>query len=205
MRTVHETEALRPSDPVPKHQQSTPANKVQRIKLKLSQPKDDSDYPHTPTHSHLQNEQSTHPDEPTEPLEYSLPEFYGADIGFDDHELSLPPRELYRLLRRQVHWAEKEGQQLREEWEKIRPKRKQAWMDKETIFDDVMDAEVQLLRQLSSMVGHDQYAFPKTQNQHQQYQQQAHGQQEESQPEQGQGKPEGVDVKPQLESGDIPS
>ena len=78
-------------------------------------------------------------------------------------------------------------------------------MEKETIFDDVMDAEVQLLRQLSSMVGHDQYAFPKTQNQHQQYQQQAHGQQEESQPEQGQGKPEGVDVKPQLESGDIPS
>ena len=52
MRTVHETEALRPSDPVPKHHThlsaaaggtSAPASKLPRIKLKLSQhPKDSS-------------------------------------------------------------------------------------------------------------------------------------------------------------------
>ncbi|KAF1924492.1 uncharacterized protein M421DRAFT_72416 [Didymella exigua CBS 183.55] len=36
MRTVHETEALRPSDPVPKHHSSNPLNKFQRIKLVLS-------------------------------------------------------------------------------------------------------------------------------------------------------------------------
>ena len=35
MRTVHETEALRPSDPVPKHHSSNPQNKAQRIKLTL--------------------------------------------------------------------------------------------------------------------------------------------------------------------------
>ncbi|KAF2418737.1 hypothetical protein EJ08DRAFT_642914 [Tothia fuscella] len=33
MRTVHETEALRPSDPVPKHHSSNPQNKQQRVRL----------------------------------------------------------------------------------------------------------------------------------------------------------------------------
>jgi hypothetical protein len=33
MRTVHETEALRPSDPVPKHHSSNPQNKSQRVRL----------------------------------------------------------------------------------------------------------------------------------------------------------------------------
>jgi len=35
MRTVHETEALRPSDPVPKHHSSNPQNKAQRLRLTL--------------------------------------------------------------------------------------------------------------------------------------------------------------------------
>lgn len=199
MRTVHETEALRPSDPVPKHhQQGTPAHKVQRIKLKLSQPKDDSDpHSHPP---HQPEPPLTNPDEPAEPLEYSLPEFFGPEIGFDEHELALPPRELYRLLRRQIHWAEKEGQQLRDEWERIRPKRKQAWMEKEAIFDDFMDAEVRLLRQLDAIVGHEgvamgsaQYGFGAAQQQQQQYEQ--HGPQAQ----------EAVDVNPPVESGVVQS
>ena len=33
MRTVHETEALRPSDPVPKHHSSNPLNKNQKLRL----------------------------------------------------------------------------------------------------------------------------------------------------------------------------
>ena len=33
MRTVHETEALRPSDPVPKHHSANPSNRLQRLKL----------------------------------------------------------------------------------------------------------------------------------------------------------------------------
>jgi hypothetical protein len=36
MRTVHETEALRPSDPVPKHHSSNPSNNKQRIRLILN-------------------------------------------------------------------------------------------------------------------------------------------------------------------------
>ncbi|KAL3460696.1 hypothetical protein BJX64DRAFT_176928 [Aspergillus heterothallicus] len=146
MRTVHETEALRPSDPVPKRHDilsaagtpvGTPVSKLQRIKLKLSHPpKDDTD----------QYSESVNGDTAgTEDLdEFEVPEFT-VETGFDDHELELSPQELYRLLRRQIHWAEQEGTELRGDWDKIRPKRKQAWIEKEAIFDDIMDAEVRLL------------------------------------------------------------
>jgi hypothetical protein len=50
------------------------------------------------------------------------------------------------LLRRQIHWAEKESVQLRQEWERIEPRRKLAWKEKEAIFDDVIEAEVRLIR-----------------------------------------------------------
>ncbi|BDD54800.1 hypothetical protein MPDQ_006667 [Monascus purpureus] len=149
MRTVHETEALRPSDPIPKLAAGSAASgKTQRIKLKLSQPsKDSSDT----------EQQSQQPPPPPSDLasdltaleDFDLSEF-GPELGFDAHELSLRPYDLYRLLRRQIHWAEQESVQLRAEWEHIRPKRQQAWRKKEAIFDDVMDAE---LRLFSAMVG----------------------------------------------------
>ncbi|GES58937.1 C2H2 finger domain protein [Aspergillus terreus] len=145
MRTVHETEALRPSDPVPKHHNAppsvaatpagTPAGKLQRIKLKLSHPpKDEAD----------QYSESANETAGTDDLdEFEIPEF-SPELGFDEHEMRMRPQDLYRLLRRQIHWAEKEGLGLRDEWNKIRPKRKQAWLEKEAIFDDVIDAQLRL-------------------------------------------------------------
>ncbi|GFF44261.1 pyridoxal reductase [Aspergillus lentulus] len=154
MRTVHETEALRPSDPVPKGHNvpasamgtpaGTPVSKLQRIRLKLSQPKDEAD-----RLSEIANDDAVVAED-LEELE--LPEF-GPEIEFDEHELQLRPYDLYRLLRRQIHWAEKEGQELKEEWEKIRPKRKQAWLEKETIFDDVIDAELRLFSAIVATEG----------------------------------------------------
>ncbi|EAW07809.1 C2H2-type zinc finger protein [Aspergillus clavatus NRRL 1] len=151
MRTVHETEALRPSDPVPKHHNgpasavgtptATPISKLQRIKLKLSLPRYDA----------WQCSESAN-DEPAlaDDLDgLELPEF-GPELGFDEHELRLRPYDLYRVLRRQIHWAEKESLRLREEWEKIQPKRKQSWLEKEAVFDDVIDAELHLF---SAIVG----------------------------------------------------
>ncbi|KAI9371197.1 hypothetical protein BJX61DRAFT_534990 [Aspergillus egyptiacus] len=146
MRTVHETEALRPSDPVPKRHDNvssantpagTPGSKLQRIKLKLSHPPKDD------TEVYSENDTAG-----TEDLdEFEIPEF-SAETGFDDHELEMSPQQLYRLLRRQIHWAEQEGADLRNDWDKIRPKRKQAWEEKEAIFDDLIEAEVQLLSAL---------------------------------------------------------
>lgn len=160
MRTVHETEALRPSDPVPKHQQAAagasgpgaPGNKVQRIKLKLSQPKDEDQHQHPGEQAPPATQTtSTALDDPTITVDdiddIDLPEFSGqdADVGFDEDELALRPRDLYRLLRRQIHWAEKEGQQLRDEWEGIHPKRKEAWAEKESVLDDLIHTELRLL------------------------------------------------------------
>lgn len=152
MRTVHETEALRPSDPVPKHHNpplsalATPAGKLQRIKLKLSgPPKDEADqYGGGDTTTTTVNEDGTEAEDP----DALVPE-YGPELGFDEHELSLRPYDLYRLLRRQIHWAEQESARLRREWETIEPQRKRAWQEKEAIFDDLIEAEVRLLKIIS--------------------------------------------------------
>lgn len=152
MRTVHETEALRPADPLSKPNTSslpilggattgtgtaTPASKLQRIKLKLSQP-------HPPRDDNASESAAEDPTEDPNYLnDYEIPE-YGPEIGFDDAELALRPRDLYRLLRRQLHWAERETDHLRDDWERTRPKRKQTWLEKEAVFDDVIDAEIRL-------------------------------------------------------------
>ena len=122
----------------------TPVSKLQRIRLKLSQPKDETD-----RLSEIANDDAVVAEDLDE---LELPEF-GPEIGFDEHELQLRPYDLYRLLRRQIHWAEKEGQELKEEWEKIRPKRKQAWLEKESIFDDVIDAELRLFSAIVATEG----------------------------------------------------
>ncbi|KAE8159980.1 hypothetical protein BDV40DRAFT_271728 [Aspergillus tamarii] len=159
MRTVHETEALRPSDPVPKHHNApsaagtpagTPVSKLQRIKLKVSQPpKGDSELP------------LEHNNDEGKWLDCYLDKWtesgFHCELGFQKYESSLPPQQLYRLLRRQIHWAEKETADLRDEWEKIIPKRKHAFLEKEAIFEDVCDAE---LRLFSLLMGSDAAAVP---------------------------------------------
>ena len=147
MRTVHETEALRPPDAAPLGVSVAGTNKPQRIKLKLPvPPKDPSD-----AEQQQQQQGDGGGGRDSGGGAVSSSEFAGMDqadlsefeteIGLDEHELSLPPRELWRLLRRQVHWAEQEGARLRDEWDRMGPKRKQAWQEKETIFNNMMEAE----------------------------------------------------------------
>lgn len=142
MRTVHETEALRPSDPIPKHlnpQPGTPgpattsSGKTPRIKLKLSQPKD-------------ANHNGTDKDADLEDSEnLPVPEFR-PEMGFDEHERSLPSKQLYRVLRRQIHWAEEEAAELKRKWEEVlEPLRKLTWREKEAILDDVINAEIRVV------------------------------------------------------------
>lgn len=149
MRTVHETEALRPSDPVPKSQllnnlpnAATPTNKVQRIKLKLNfGPKGGED-----TESSTNGEGGGSRGDIDGQQEAELlpvPEFT-PDLGFDAHELALPPSQLYRLLRRQIHWAEIETSKLKRQWQDLEPKRKAAFIEKEAALTEVIDAEGRL-------------------------------------------------------------
>lgn len=152
MRSVHEIDTLRPLDTkshigAPGSTAGTPASKVQRIRLKLSHPAKEG----TDIESHID---ATIPTlAPTEaapdPEELTMPEF-GPELGFDEHELALPPQELYNLLRRQIKWAENEGAKLRNQWDEIRPKRELAWLEKEAVLDDVIDGE---LRLFSAIVG----------------------------------------------------
>lgn len=130
MRTVHETEALRPSDPVPKSMQ--PA-KGARIKLILKQQN-----PNDPQSSQSpslgpQPDLFTSEDASTyTKLSQSL---------FTEAEMASDPKELYRLLRRQVHWAEEENDELRRTCETVEAIRKNEWMDKEILLEQVLQSE----------------------------------------------------------------
>jgi hypothetical protein len=163
MRTVHETEALRPSDPVPKHHSSNPVNNRQRLKLvlnsgdkKLSQEKGST--PGSPSsHSHPPNS-ATVPPAPASDGDYAhnnviylqdlaslnAPTMvqFPPDIDFTHEELRLPAPELFKLLRRQLLWATQDGEQLRAEAEVLEKQRKEEWEAKELLVENYMEAQV---------------------------------------------------------------
>jgi hypothetical protein len=158
MRTVHETEALRPSDPVPKHHSSNPSNNKQRIRLILNANDKKLDKDSTPgspaSHSHPPNSATIPPASdvdyahnnviylqdlasPNAPTMVQFP----PDITFTDRELSLPAPELFQLLRRQLQWAQQESEQLRTEADALEKQRKQEWEAKELLVENVMEAQ----------------------------------------------------------------
>jgi hypothetical protein len=159
MRTVHETEALRPSDPVPKHHSSNPLNKFQRLRLVFNadgkKEKVQDSTPASPTiHPPLS---TTGPVPAPSDAEYAHNNIvymqdlaspnaptmvqFPPDINFTDQELALPAPDLFRLLRRQLLWATQEGEQLRAEADVLEKKRKREWEAKELIFENMMEAE----------------------------------------------------------------
>ena len=178
MRSVHETDTMRPNDSISKvhgtagSTTGTPASKLQRIRLKLTQPREPGTEaePHTEAITIVPTPVTT---DAHDPDETTMPEF-GPELDSDESELALPPRDLYRLLRRQIAWAGKEAAQLQAEWEEIRPRRERAWREKEAIFDDLIHAEIGLF---SAMVGsvppaHLTTSLEKLQQQQQQFQDQ---------------------------------
>ena len=155
MRTVHETEALRPSDPVPRSH-SAAQIKPQRLKLIVNaRPRDEQ---------HIANGSGEHPQgeidddatvytstdiDPRDALHHNPPQSsstfeYPPDITFTPEELAMPPNQLYRLLRRQVHWSEQDAHDLQEECEALSLKRKEEWQAKELVLANVMEAELAL-------------------------------------------------------------
>ena len=139
MRTVHETEALRPSDPVPKNYSSIPP-KPQRLKLILNaKPRSQGE-----ANDETENDDDAtayHSDNDLEPS-LTAPFTYPPDVQFTEEELALPPDQLFRLLRRQVHWTEEDGVALKEEVAALEAKRKKEWLEKELILANVMEAEL---------------------------------------------------------------
>ncbi|KAL6708432.1 hypothetical protein ACN47E_002695 [Coniothyrium glycines] len=160
MRTVHETEALRPSDPVPKHHSSNPVNNKQRLRLVLNSgdkkpSQDKGSTPGSPS-SHPPNS-ATIPTVPAPDGDYAhnnvvylqdlatpnaptLVQF-PPDIDFTADELRHPAPELFKLLRRQLQWAQQEGEQLRAKADALEKQKKDEWEAKELLLENLMEAQ----------------------------------------------------------------
>ena len=156
MRTVHETEALRPSDPVPRNYSTH--FKPQRLKLVLK------DKPPTSTSEGGSDKDTAGSGEPLPGLEIDEnatisdhtdaedgqvplpvapgPYEYPEDVKFTEEELEMPPDMLYKLLRRQSHWAHEEGKELEEEVKRLEQQRRDEWTAKELVLANLIEAEL---------------------------------------------------------------
>ncbi|KAI9791783.1 MAG: hypothetical protein M1833_001342 [Piccolia ochrophora] len=144
MRTVHETEALRPSDPVPKNHPNAP-HKFQRIKLILSAKPPDMEQANGEGQEMMVDDDATivtSTDVDSSGHAISTFDPYPPELEFTEGENAMPGKDLYRLLRRQLQWAEDERQQLQTEVEELEQKKKQEWIEKELLLENVMEAEM---------------------------------------------------------------
>lgn len=136
MRTVHETEALRPSDPIPKSMQPQLGKGNNRIKIVIKnnghRTNGDS---RSPSHG-----RSTDPSANSAHHEGLTP--LTTEQGFLPEELALDSKELWRLLRRQVHWAEEEQDSLKQELDMMNELRNKEWLEKEILLDQVIKNEM---------------------------------------------------------------
>lgn len=133
MRTVHETEALRPSDPVPRNH-SQAQMKPQRLKLTFKGKAAEAD-----EKEGLEVDDATvYADADADAASgFSYP----SDVHFAEEELAMPPIQLYRLCRRQLHWSEQERDRLKKECEVLEAQLKEEWLAKELVLRNVMEAE----------------------------------------------------------------
>ncbi|KAF4534277.1 Zinc finger C2H2-type protein [Lasiodiplodia theobromae] len=171
MRTVHETEALRPSDPVPKHHSSNPSNKNQRLRLVFKNNGTDKPGSPMPASPHSQGAGQQQPPPPVEneyehnnviyrPLDPTIPHSpltrkFPHDIQFTKEEMSLSAPDLLRLLTRQIQWATAEGEELKAEVDALEKARKDEWMAKELTLENVMEAEFGRMERVDPLLNED--------------------------------------------------
>lgn len=132
MRTVHETEALRPSDPVPKSMQAGgPAGKSSKLKIIIKTPQ---------SHAAGQDDAVDDGSAGDEHMADMLTPMT-QDQGFSPEELEMPLERLCKLCRLQVKWAEEDGEQLRKECKQWEELYKNEWLEKEVLLDQVVQRE----------------------------------------------------------------
>ena len=203
MRTVHETEALRPSDPIPRGHTGGISNgsisngTKTRIKLFLSggpngekRPSIIGELPPLPTKytvaqlgvktEEMKLESGDESEELADAVDIdsvplTLPlslDYYPPDVydNMDEYEKTLPPSQYFRLLRRQIKWAEQDVSQLHKELGHLRSSaedvhgnllkrgvgdergadenRRYEWQQTDRILDAVLRAEVQQVQEI---------------------------------------------------------
>lgn len=124
MRTVHETEALRPSDPIPR---GHPQAQLRPQKLKLTFKKGHG------------AENGTEIDEDTLLGDGDAPP---PDLKFTDEEWAMRPDLLFKLCRRQLHWSGQEGDRLKDECAELEEEFRREWYSKELVLANVVEAEL---------------------------------------------------------------
>lgn len=69
---------------------------------------------------------------------------YPPDIHFTAWESAISADQLMRLLRRQVHWAQQEGEELKHEVEALEQQKREEWQLKEILLEGVLEEEISL-------------------------------------------------------------
>lgn len=67
---------------------------------------------------------------------------YPPDINFTQFESEIPADQLMRLLRRQIHWATQEGEDLKADIEQLEALRRNEWLKKEVLLEGTMENEL---------------------------------------------------------------
>ncbi|KAJ4421020.1 hypothetical protein N0V85_000365 [Neurospora sp. IMI 360204] len=131
MRTVHETEALRPSDPVPKSMQAGggPAGKSSKVKIIIRRPD---------SHAAGQDDSVDDASGGDDGADFTP---LTEDQGFTSKELDMPLDRLMKLCRLQVKLVEEEGEKLRKDCKRWEELYKQEWLEKEILLDQVVRSE----------------------------------------------------------------
>lgn len=131
MRTVHETEALRPSDPVPKSMQTSGAA-GKKLKIILRTPQ---------SHAAGQDDAVDDGNSGDEHAAQFFTQLTEKD-GFTERELGMPFKTLHALCRHQIRWAEEDGETLKQECKKMEDVYKQAWLEKEVLVSQMIRSEL---------------------------------------------------------------
>lgn len=135
MRTVHETEALRPSDPIPKNQHGAQQGSKSKLKIIIKTPQSQA-LDNDPNSDH----DLTNGNEPDSSHWTELPE---SEFNKGEQELgSQQIDKLYRKLYWESKWEKEISEELEKEskeWEDVYNK---AWLEKEALLSQVIESEV---------------------------------------------------------------
>ncbi|KAI2472100.1 hypothetical protein F4781DRAFT_29722 [Annulohypoxylon bovei var. microspora] len=130
MRTVHETEALRPSDPVPKSMQTQSGPKSGKLKIIIKTPQ---------SHAAGQDDAVDDGDTGSDMADFFTP--LTEQQGFSNNEMAMDIKTLYKLCVANVKWATKEGDHLKRECKVMEELYRQEWLEKEALLDQVIQIE----------------------------------------------------------------
>ncbi|KAK9240144.1 hypothetical protein V1525DRAFT_396097 [Lipomyces kononenkoae] len=125
MRTVHETEALRPSDPVPKTQANHPKNLGGATYAAYTEA--------------IKRHKAS---EKLKALGEEVADSHEADDEFDPDEHQKPPRKLARYLKRKLSWVNEIHKELEEDMERVNKLKRELWMNKEVLLEKVIRKEL---------------------------------------------------------------